>query len=91
MQNKIEQNAIETVATVEEQSGLLMVDKIIFLINDGTEDIYINFDITTNSKSRMTVKPGESFTDVPIACETVYFRAKSGEQPFRIWGVTQND
>lgn len=81
-------DSVEDTATTTEGSARFDVANVVFMANDGTADIYLNFDMTTNvSKGKLTLKPGERFFDFPRSCKTLYYRAASGTQAFRVWGV----
>lgn len=59
------------------------------LLNDGDDDIIFGIDASTSSTFTRRVKPGEQY-DVarfPVRIRTLYFRAVSGSQAFRFWGV----
>lgn len=79
--------SLETNATTTEASSSFNVDLIAAISNDGTDNILFNFDANTSSAGTITLKPGEVLTDFPRKCTTIYYKALSGTQPFRAWGV----
>lgn len=78
---------LETNATTTEANAAFNVDYVVMLANDGTDSIFFNFDANTTSQGKITLKPGEVLTDFPRKFSTIYYRANSGTQPFRAWGV----
>lgn len=79
--------SVETTATTTESTATFDVDYISMISNDGTDDILFNFDANTSAAGTITLKAGEVLSDFPRACNVLYFKAKSGSQPFRAWGV----
>lgn len=79
--------SVETNATTTEANMPFSVEFISIITNDGTDDIKINFDASTSSSGTITLKPGETLTDFPRSCSTIYYKSVSGTQPFRAWGV----
>lgn len=79
--------SVETSATTTEANSSFSVEFISMIVNDGTDDIKFNFDANTSSAGTITLKPGEVLTDFPRSCSTLYYKAVSGTQPFRAWGV----
>lgn len=81
------QVSVETTATTTEASSPFNVSQIIAIKNDGNDSIFINFDASTTASNKMTLKPGDSIGDFPRNCTTLYYKANSGTQAFRAWGV----
>jgi hypothetical protein len=77
---------LEVMATTTEQNSSFSVKFIIYITNDGTDDVFIKFspDTTVNF---IRIKSGESISDLPRSTETVYYRANSGTQSIRMLGV----
>lgn len=76
-------------AGVVEGSVIANLQAVEAIINDGVADIIFGFDAPTTSVQIRTVKPGEQYSGVGVSleCKTLYFKAASGSQPFRVWGV----
>lgn len=79
--------SVEATAGTVEQSADFNVDYIFFVANDGTDDIYLNFDDVTTAATKITVKPGDFISEFPRNVTKLYYKSKSGNQPFRVWGV----
>lgn len=84
-------DAVEATAMVADQSQAFNVDYITFISNDGTDDVYLNFDNATGVKGQITLKPNDQITDFPRQCKVLHFSAKSDNQPFRVWGVKNSN
>lgn len=78
--------SVETVATTVEQVADFPAHFIELIVNDGSEDIYFNLDGPTTADNKFTLKPFGAKENWPRACQRLYFRSASGEQPFRAWG-----
>lgn len=79
--------SLEINATNVESASSFNVEIINVLINDGNDDIYFNFDKSIEKEGTITLKPSESLSDFPRNCKQLYYKSKSGIQPFRAWGV----
>ena len=79
--------SVEGNATTTEESVAFDVTYVHTISNDGTDDIKINFDADTTQPGVITLKAGEVLEDFPRKCSTLYYKAASGTQPFRAWGV----
>lgn len=74
----IEANATTTLKNVPINFGYL-----VFLGNDGTDDI----SFTWSNGATWTLKPGDKIADYPLITGSAGVVAKNGTQAFRIWGL----
>ncbi len=79
--------AVSANATTTEASSAFSVDYVSAIVNDGTDNITFNFNAATTAAGAFVLKPGEIYSDVPKTCTTLYYKAASGTQAFRAWGV----
>jgi hypothetical protein len=83
--------SIESDATTAETNREFRVSRILLISNDGLEDVVFNFaGDTTTGVGKFTLKPKESLSDLEIPANVLYYRATSGTQAFRAWGVLSN-
>lgn len=83
------------IALTTENNRAFVSEYISHIVNDGEADIYVNFDapiaehpIGRNpAKLQLTIKPGESINALPIKTRRIFYKSKSGEQPFRVVGL----
>lgn len=79
---------LANVAQVSESRFGFPLGRLSAFINDGTDSIFVTFDDGNSfSSDAIEVKQNEKITDFPRHCETLVVRAKSGTQPFRVYGV----
>lgn len=84
-------NDFEGYALEEETVILFRLDTITSVTNHGADDIYINFDKSTSEAGTITVKPGQTLTNIAVPkAQKMYFRSWTLTQPFEIHGTYTN-
>lgn len=60
---------------------------IVFLANEGDDDLLFNFDRRTDKPGAVRLRPGEILNDVSLVVTRLFYRSVEGTQPFRFMGV----
>jgi hypothetical protein len=84
---KERRQSVEATATTVEGSQPFIVKRLIFVANDGTSDVILNFDGATDDEGAITLKAGEVLSDVELSCASLSYKAVSGSVPIRAWGA----
>ena len=90
----------ELIATTTEENKFFPLEYLSHIINDGTDTIYVGVVPFTGKmqgqtttaglhlSNYFTIKPGESVGGFPCTIKKLYFKSASGNQPFRVGGLT---
>jgi len=80
---------VEDVALVTEKEFVVNTKSVVLIANDAVlGDLYISLGDSTAVGNYVTLKPGESFKNLPISADSIFVKSSSGSVNFRFFGLT---